>query len=84
MEHHEALDRGPYEKTYLDVGANLGYFSLMAATHGFKVTAFEVSMRGLASHCSISSCITLLYQQLYTPVPNMMCCAQRDGACFRQ
>lgn len=25
-------------------GANLGYFSLMAAAHGFKVSAFEVSM----------------------------------------
>ena len=45
MEHHEALDRGPHEKTYLDVGANLGYFSLVAATHGFKVTAFEVSTK---------------------------------------
>ena len=74
MEHHEALDQGPYEKTYLDIGANLGYFSLMAATHGFKVTAFEVSMRGLASHCSIDTFTTLLYQHLYhtvlsTPLP---------------
>ena len=35
-------------RQYLDVGANLGYFSLLAASRGFEVDAFEVLPRNVA------------------------------------
>jgi len=65
FEHHEALGRGPYEKTYLDVGANLGYFSLMAASHGFKVSAFE-AMTLNAKMINVSLCANPSLDKLVT------------------
>ena len=44
-------------KKFLDIGANLGYFSLMAAKRGYKVTAFE-GMKSNAKMMNVSLCVS--------------------------
>jgi len=42
----------PSEGIFVDVGANLGYFSLMAASMGYQVAAFEPMHRNMAKLAS--------------------------------
>ena len=46
----------PHEKRYLDIGAGLGYYSLLAASRGYKVTAFEPLPR-LSMMMNVSLCV---------------------------
>ena len=46
------LSKSEYEKLVVDVGANLGYFSLLAASMGFKVVSFEPMNRNAAKFLS--------------------------------
>jgi len=44
-------------KRFLDIGANLGYFTLIAAKRGYQVTAFE-AMKLNAKMVNVSICVS--------------------------
>jgi len=52
-------------KRYLDIGANLGYFTLLAASRGYEVTAFEAMKRN-AVLLNVSLCANPDLQKLVT------------------
>lgn len=43
----QAIRQAPSRSIFIDIGANIGYFSLLASVHGMDVEAFEPSPREL-------------------------------------
>jgi len=52
-------------KRYLDIGANIGYFTLLAASRGYEVTSFE-AMKKNAAMLSVSLCANPELEKLVT------------------
>ncbi|MFH7030307.1 MAG: FkbM family methyltransferase [Heteroscytonema crispum UTEX LB 1556] len=62
------------EKTFLDVGANIGYYSLLLAPYCHSVYAFEPDPRSLAAleqNASKVNNITIIQEAVYSEVGEM-------------
>ena len=57
----------PHEVYFLDIGANIGIYTLSIAAHGFQVVAFEpmvtnqqVLQLSLCANPGVTQCVTLV------------------------
>jgi len=71
--------KAPSPRRYIDIGANLGYFTLLAASRGYEVTALEAMQKNAAIQ-NVSLCANPKLEQLVT-LRNVGL-ADKPGKCF--